>query len=153
MQSYRPPISRDQYHDLEIYYHKLVSYTYGWEFRDMKSEKQAKIYSEINYISIALQIFGNIFSSEPDGKAVVAWKLETKNDEPPLLHSFSCIKVAAGVTGCEASEVSSVCKGKRPHADADSIRDPKTGRIIGKEFYKFVYADDYTEGEEILITK
>jgi hypothetical protein len=149
MPSYRPPISRHQYHDLEIYYHKLVMYTHSWEFRDMKSDKQSRIHREMIYIEIALDIMGKIFVPKATmEKPVVAWRLNLKPGEPELLYRFSSIKVAAGVTGCNQSKISAVCKGLRDNTSAEGERNAKT-RVITREVYKFQYEDDYEQDQTL----
>ena len=146
MPSYRPPISRNQYHDLEIYYHKLVMFIQSWDFRDMKSEQQARIYRELTYMEITIDVLGTLFT-KPDGieKPVLAWLVDGDPLEPDIVHRFSCVKVAAGATGCNQSKVSAVCKGKRPNTGSESRRDVKTGKIVSFNKYKFVYEEDYDE--------
>jgi hypothetical protein len=152
MQSYRPPISRSQYHDLEIYYHKLVAYTISWDFRDLKGDKQALIFQELTYMEMTLNILSNLFA-KPDGieKPVIGWKINIGPEDPHLVQRFSSVKVAAGATGCNQSKVSAVCKEKRPYTGTNSLRDAKTGKIISVDHYKFVYEEDYKEEEETTI--
>jgi len=143
MPSYRPPISRHQYHELEIYYHKLIRYTLSHEFRDMKSEIHLKVYYEIDYLKTALDIMGRIFV--PKGtmeKPVVGWRIDLKEGEPDLVQRFSSIKVAAGVTGCNQSKISAVCKGLRKNTSGEGERNAKTHEIT-REVYMFMYEEDY----------
>jgi hypothetical protein len=117
----------------------------------MKGDKQAKVFKELTYMEMTLNILSNLFA-KPDGieKPVMGWKIKTDPDEPQVIHRFSCIKVAAGATGCNQSKVSAVCKGKRAHTGSDSRRDPKTGKIVSVDTYKFVYEENYEKDLEFL---
>ena len=115
MPSYRPPISRDQYHWLEVYRFRLVQYTTSVEYReDLKSEQQDAITRELNYMNIALNVMEHLFSvKQGKERSVMAWKEKEPGDRVVMVHRFSCIKVAADALGCNRSNVSAVCKGKR----------------------------------------
>lgn len=135
MSNYRPPISRDQYHELEAYYFRLCLFTTSVEFKDLKSEKQNRIKHEIAYMNMVLDILNRVFSvKHGTERAVVAWKKDTDEDEHKLIMSFSCIKTASLVLECNKSKITSVCKGLRPH----------TGGYI------FKYKEDYEQNRNFV---
>ena len=126
MPSYRPPISRDQFHMLEAYYFRLVMFTDSFEYKELNGMKKAKIDGEISYISIALDIMTKLYAVKGrTEKRVVAWRDD--DDRWIRIFKFSCIKVASMALDCNQSKISAVCKGNRP----------KTGG------YYFKYEDEY----------
>ena len=133
MPSYRPPISRDQYHDLEIYYFRLVMFTDSWDYKQLKSPERSKIDYEITYMSMAIDIMRNLFAVKGGTeRRVVAWKEEPVGDYDRLF-VFSCIKVAAKCLDCNQSKISAVCKGLR--------------RATGG--YIFQYEEDYDRDQHL----
>jgi hypothetical protein len=146
MPSYRPPVSRNQFHELEAYYYKLIMYTGTWDFRNLlDGDKKTKIWHEINTMQITLQILSKLFTAKGvHERAVVAWRLNPEEDESVFIYTFSCIKVAALVTGCNQSKISAVCKGKRENTSGEGYRNAKTGKI-SRHIYKFVYEDEHEE--------
>lgn len=73
--SYRPPIKREQYHNQEVYWFKLLNYINTVEFKDLSTEKQRRILNEFNYIYMSLDILGHLFNQHGKGeRRVVAWQ-------------------------------------------------------------------------------
>ena len=145
MASYRPPISRDQYHDLEAYYFKLVMFTDSWEYKQLGTVNQHKINYEIGYIKMALDIMSQLFSVKGGTeRRVVAWQSESDQPFERIFH-FSCIKVASKSLSCNASKISAVCKGKRKSTGGEWILNKETGKKEHKNSWVFMYEDEYEQ--------
>jgi len=113
MPSYRPPVSRDQYHQLEAYYFKLVMFTDSADYKDLHTVKRDKIDHELAYMQMSLDIMALVFDmKEGREKRVVAWQAECDEPFERIFH-FSCIKVAHLSLGCNQSKISAVCRGVR----------------------------------------
>jgi len=134
MASYRPPISRDQYHDLEAYYFKLVMLTDTYEYREMKTIHRDKIAREISYINLVLEILGITFlgAKGNNERSIVAWKEKLdKHETYRRIFVFSSGIVASKALGISASKITGVCKEHRKTASG----------------YIFKYEEDYHEDE------
>ena len=134
MPSYRPPVSRPQYHQLEVYFFRLVMYTDTDEYRQLSGKKQNSINLELSYIQIALNILAQLFDSKNNNeRSVAAWKEHLDEGET---HSrffiFSSCKVAGKCLGLTGSNVSAVCRGKYPSFKG----------------YVFQYEEDYIENKD-----
>ena len=92
--SYRPMINREQYHDLEVYWFRLLNFINSVEFKDLETLKRRQVLNEFNYMFIALDILGNLFNQSGKGEVrVVAWRsdksvlaLQDKFDQLKKVH-------------------------------------------------------------------
>lgn len=147
MPSYRPPISRDQFHQLEAYRFKLVMFTQGFEFKDLKSDQQLRIMKELGYIDIAIDILTQLFASKGEAERPVVGWMEDDNEFYTTYYRFSCIKVAAIATGSDPSKIAQVCKGLRKSTNGRWEEDPNTGKKKWINSWCFQYQEDFEEDQ------
>lgn len=112
MPSYRPLISRDEYHYLEFYYFRLVKFTETTDFWNLTDIQRGKITCEISYMSMTLHILSGLFNQKGSNeKPVLAWLKIPVNENFNSIYRFSCISVASKALSCNQSKISAVCKG------------------------------------------
>ena len=144
MPSYRPPISRDQYHYLEIYFFRLAMFTNSIEYKNLSSRNKNKVDYEICYISMALDILQQVFRDKGlNERPVVAYKEKSEPGEYQIVYRFSCIKVAAGALDCNPSKIAQVCKGERKTTGGVWKLNEETGKKEWFDAYIFEYEEDY----------
>lgn len=75
--SYRPPIKREQWHDLEVYWFRLLHFINSVDYKDLDILKQRRILNEFAYIRVAIDIIGHLMNQNGKGETrVVAWRDE-----------------------------------------------------------------------------
>lgn len=139
--SYRPPIKREQWHDLEVYWFRLLHYINSVDYKDLDILKQRSILNEFGYIRIAIDIIGHLMNQNGKGETrVVAWRndkvvadllleydkvqsninkkeiekqIERLSIDNHIIYFFSCQKVASEALGVNHSKIGEVCKHKR----------------------------------------
>ena len=128
MPSYRYPVPKEHYHQLEAYYFRLCLYLNSPEFVKLSGKHQEKIYAEIGYIETVLHVLEKIYVEGANNeRPVYAWPVNPAKLGFDTLFKFSCLKVAAIALGVNKSKVSAVCTGKRKHTGG----------------WYFVYQSDY----------
>jgi len=129
-----PPITKDEYQQMEIYFHRLSEFTNSDEYLEMPHLKRISLDKEINYISMTLDILFRLFTSKGEKEIpVVAWKIVPgEGDKWKRLYFFSSSKVAALALSVNRNKISQVISGSREH----------TGK------YKFMHAKRYYENQD-----
>jgi hypothetical protein len=147
MPSYRPPISRDEFHQLEAYRFRLVMFTGSFEFKDLKSQQQMKIMRELAYMDIAIDIMTQLFSVKGGTERPVVGWMEDSDEPYTTYYRFSCIKTAALSIGGDPSKIALVCKGLRKSTGGVWEINKETGKKEWVNSWCFQYQEDFEEDQ------
>jgi len=111
-----PPITKDEYQQLEIYFFRLSEFTNSQKYLDMPPKQRIAIDHEINFIGMTVDILYRMYSKNLKEIPLVAWKLVPgEGDLWKRIHFFSCRRVASLALSVNRHKISEVIAGGRPH--------------------------------------
>jgi hypothetical protein len=130
-----PPITKDEYQQLEIYLFRLSEFTNSNTYMNMKPKQRMELDKELGYISMTVDILFRMYSRDLKEIPIVAWKLVPgEKDLWKRIHFFSCRRVASEALGVNRHKISEVIAGGRPHTGG----------------YVFMPAEKYYKIEEMI---
>jgi len=112
-----PPITNDDYQQLEVYFFRLSEFANTDDYFKMLPKDRLKLDREIGYIGATVDILFRLFTWKGEKEIpVVAWKIVPgEKDLWKRIHFFSSSKVAALALSVNRNKISEVISGSRPH--------------------------------------